>query len=265
MAGSMVYRLRVGDAAATHMSTFIKAMTAIQARLDNKSYNYIGGLHGAPEWYCWHHQASRLTPVQARLFLPWHRAYLLRLEQLLQDQVSGTALPWWEWTQDKTIPRSYSATTVNNKANPLRRYRMHVPKTANNPAISHNTVRQPGANPQARLPTKREIDDLLLDTDWASFSDRLESFHDDVHVWVGGDMMNITTAAFDPLFYAHHCMIDRVWYLWQVKHGNGGVPQALLDLPLEPFGKTFREVLDVQALGYEYGSSAIPINAGGPQ
>jgi tyrosinase len=106
----------------------------------------------------------------------------------------------------------------------------------------------------------------MLDTDWASFSDRLESYHDDVHVWVGGDMTNITTAAFDPIFYAHHCMIDRIWYLWQVKHGNGGIPQALLNLPLEPFGKTFRDVLDVQALGYEYGSAATPINvAGGPQ
>jgi len=60
---------------------------------------------------------------------------------------------------------------------------------------------------------------VLQDSDWASFSDRLESYHDDVHVWVGGDMVDITTAGYDPVFYAHHCMIDRVWYLWQVKWG----------------------------------------------
>ena len=46
MAGSMVYRLRVAEPAAAHMASFIKAMTAIQDRLDNKSYNYISGLHG---------------------------------------------------------------------------------------------------------------------------------------------------------------------------------------------------------------------------
>jgi len=263
MAGSMVYRLRVAEPNTAHMGTFIRAMTAIQARLDNKSFNFVGGLHGAPGWYCWHHQASRLTPLQARLFLPWHRAYLQRLEQILQDQVTGAALPWWDWTQDRMIPREYSVISVASKPNPLRRYRMQVPRTARNPAISHNTVRQPGSNPQSRLPSKNEIDNVLLDTDWASFSDRLESYHDDVHVWVGGDMVNITTAAFDPIFYAHHCMIDRIWYLWQVKHGNGGIPQALLNLPLEPFGKTFRDVLDVQALGYEYGAAATPINVGG--
>ena len=52
MAGSMVYRLRVASSGAAHMSLFIKAMTALQARLDNKGYNYIAGLHGAPQWYC---------------------------------------------------------------------------------------------------------------------------------------------------------------------------------------------------------------------
>ena len=57
-------------------------------------------------------------------------------------------------------------------------------------------------------------------------------------------MSDVTAAAFDPIFFAHHCMVDRLWYLWQVRHGNGGVPGDLLDLPLEPFGKTTREVLD---------------------
>jgi tyrosinase len=264
MAGSMVYRLRVASSSAAHMSIFIKAMTALQARLDNKGYNYIAGLHGAPQWYCWHHQRSPRTPVQARLFLPWHRAYLLRLEQLMQDQVPNAALPWWDWTEDQKIPAAYSSATISGKSNPLRRFHMQIPKTTRNPAINRNTTRAPGQTPGARLPTGQEINDVLQDSDWASFSDRLESYHDDVHVWVGGDMVDITTAGYDPVFYAHHCMIDRVWYLWQVKWGNGGVPQDLLDLPLQPFGKTFREVLDAQALGYEYASSAtsIPVSGG---
>jgi tyrosinase len=108
-----------------------------------------------------------------------------------------------------------------------------------------------------------DVASVLDDTDFASFSDRLEQLHDDVHVWVGGDMRQVTTAAYDPLFFAHHCMIDRIWYLWQVRHGNGGVPNALLDLELIPFGKRFRDVLDVQALGYEYAATTVPIPAGG--
>ena len=60
-------------------------------------------------------------------------------------------------------------------------------------------------------------------------------------------------------------MIDRIWYLWQVEHGNGGIPSALLDLQLLPFGKTVRDVLDVQALGYEYAAQAVPINVNGDE
>jgi tyrosinase len=263
MAGSMVYRLRTAEPTVAHMATFIRAMTAIQARLDNKGFNYIGGFHGAPNWYCWHHQRSPRTPVQARLFLPWHRAYLWQLEQLLQDQVEGAALPWWNWTEDRNIPGAYSAMSLDGKPNPLRRFHMQIPATTNNPPINRNTRRAPGITPAARLPSGPEIAGVLTDSDWASLSDRLESFHDDVHVWVGGDMLDVTTAGYDPIFYAHHCMIDRIWYLWQVKWGSGGIPQNLLDLPLEPFGKTFRDVLDVQTLGYEYGGAATPIDVGG--
>ena len=100
---------------------------------------------------------------------------------------------------------------------------------------------------------------MLADSDWASFSDRLENLHDRVHGWVGGDMGDVTTAAFDPIFFAHHCMIDRAWYLWQVRWGNGDIPSDLLNLNLTPFGKTVRDVLDVQRLGYEYAGTATAI------
>ena len=77
-------------------------------------------------------------------------------------------------------------------------------------------------------------------------------------------MTDPATAAFDPIFFAHHCMIDRIWYLWQVRHGNGGIPGDLLDLELIPFGKRVSDVLDVQALGYEYAQTAteVPIDGG---
>jgi tyrosinase len=253
----MVYRLPVGDASAAHMVGFIKAMAAAQAISDNRGYNSIAGYHGAPGWYCWHHQQSRHTPLQARLFLPWHRAYLWWLEQDLQDQVAGVALPYWDWTVQPAIPPSYAARRLATTPNPLFSTQAVVPSTT--PPIRHRTVRRPGMTPGAALPTAPEVADLLNDSDWASFSDRLEDFHDHVHVWVGGDMSDITTAAYDPIFFAHHAMIDRVWSLWQVRHGNGGIPSDLLTEALVPFNKTTTDVLDVQRLGYEYAASAAPV------
>jgi tyrosinase len=261
MAGSMVYRLRAGASQAGHMKTFREAMAAVQGITDNRGFNFIAGFHGAPGWYCWHHQFSRRTPVQSRLFLPWHRAYLWWLEQAMQDQRAGTALPWWDWTRTRTVPAAYSAAKVGTAKNPLNSSRATVPTAS--PPINKVTRRRAGQNPQASLPTAAEVADLLDDSDWASFSDRVEDMHDRVHVWVGGDMGDVTTAAFDPLFWAHHTQIDRLWYLWHVRHGINRISPDLLNLSLVPFGKQVRDVLDVQRLGYEYADSSTAIVGGG--
>jgi tyrosinase len=257
MAGTMVYRLPVGGAGAAHMRTYIQAMAAAEVLSDNRGYNHIAGFHGTPNWWCWHHQINRRTPLQARLFLPWHRAYLLWLELALQDRVAGATIPWWDWTTVRRVPPAYTARTKN----PLLSTKAFVPTAT--PPLNRRTRRAPGRNPFARLPTPAELIAVLNDPDWSSFSDGLEDLHDSVHGWVGGDMGDPTTAAFDPVFFAHHCMIDRVWSLWQVKHGNGTVPGELLPLQLPPFGKRFADVLDTQALGYEYAASAAVIPIGG--
>jgi tyrosinase len=263
MAGSMVYRLPAGDSAAPHMAAFREALRQAESVLDNRGYNYIAGFHGAPGWYCWHHQYNPRTPLQARLFLPWHRAYLWWLEQALQDFVAGVSLPWWDWTATRDVPLAYVPRRTGGQANPLHSTRAWIPTAR--PPINQRTLRAPGSNPWARLPTAEEMAWLLEESDYASFHDRLENYHDNVHNWVGGTMRDVTIAAFDPLFFAHHCMIDRIWYLWQVRHGNGGIPWELLDLPLIPFGKLTRDVLDVQRLGYEYAASSteVPLAGGG--
>lgn len=257
MPGSMIYRLPVAEAAAAHMVNFRQAMAQAEAIPDNRGYNHIAGFHGVPGQYCWHHQFSQRTPVQARLFLPWHRAYLWWLEQALQDLTPGLALPYWDWTDIARIPDAYASTQIDGQPNPLLATRMFVPTAQ--PPLDRMTRRAPGRTPGVRLPTATNIDDLVTDTDWASFSDRLEDFHDHVHVWVGGDMTDISTAAFDPVFFAHHAQIDRVWYLWQVQHGVDNFPAELLNEPLNPFGKNAGDVLNVQALGYEYAASAAAI------
>ncbi|KAL2824308.1 hypothetical protein BDW59DRAFT_162646 [Aspergillus cavernicola] len=47
----------------------------------------------------------------------------------------------------------------------------------------------------------------------------LEYIHNNIHGWVGGDfnghMSQIPVATFDPLFWLHHCNIDRIFALWQ--------------------------------------------------
>jgi tyrosinase len=48
------------------------------------------------------------------------------------------------------------------------------------------------------------------------------SFHNRVHVFVGGDM-GPSTSPNDPVFYLNHCNVDRIWEAWmqQPPQGHG--------------------------------------------
>lgn len=259
MAGSMVYRTRIQDLDTSHTVKLKAAFSKIQGIQDNRGYNHISGFHGIPGQYCWHNRRSRRTlGLEARLFLPWHRAYLWWLEQAMQDQEKGASLPWWDWTKTRKIPDIYEAANDGGVPNPLKGFTPNVPMAPDYDGIT--TSRTPGADPRFRLATTREIDNLITIRDWATFSDRLQNYHNHVHMWVGGSMTDPNVAAFDPIFFAHHSMIDRIWYLWQLKNGVATISPGLLNLPLEPFGKTVKNVLEIQELGYEYADSTASFN-----
>ncbi|MCA1731743.1 MAG: tyrosinase family protein, partial [Actinobacteria bacterium] len=93
------------------------------------------------------------------------------------------------------------------------------------------------------------INSVLDAPTFEDFSNRLENVHNDVHVWVGGTMGQVPTAGYDPLFYAHHSMIDRLWYLWQLRHPGTNPPSPIMQVALSPFPITIAQTLDIQAFG----------------
>ena len=52
-------------------------------------------------------------------------------------------------------------------------------------------------------------------------------------------------------------MIDRVWYLWQLRNGVNNIPAEYMDVILAPFRYTVRDVLNINAMGYEYAVGAV--------
>jgi tyrosinase len=68
-------------------------------------------------------------------------------------------------------------------------------------------------------------------------------------------MGSIACAAFDPIFWAHHGMIDCLWYLGSSATACN-IPPSHLNRTLAPFDITVEEVIDIGRLGYEYASSA---------
>ncbi|KAK2467606.1 hypothetical protein APHAL10511_000461 [Amanita phalloides] len=125
--------------------------------------------------------------------------------------------------------------------------------------------------------------------DWDSFSNNtehqesitnsLEGIHDQMHNHIGGTghMGEISVAAFDPIFYLHHCNIDRLVSIWSGINGgkwvcagenDGGgnftlAPRAALneDTGLAPFwstGGTFwssKQMFETEKIGYTYPAS----------
>jgi len=268
---SLTLRKNADNLSATELQALREGYRKAQQIMDNRGYNHFAGLHGIPNWYCWHHERSQHSTANANLFLPWHRAYLLNFERAIRDQTPPNVrvgLPWWDWTSATShangVPRAFSAATVSGQPNPLFRARISAPTA--NPPINRMTRRFPG-NP-ASLPTAAQVTTVLNLSQFNDFTNQLESFHDFIHGWtggnngmVGGDMGSVGTAAWDPIFWSHHCMIDRLWYSWQLKHGVNNIPPSLLNMVLEPFGMITRDVLSINSLGYEYAVASISIPA----
>lgn len=263
MAGELRARLGVQNLSADQVTAFRDAYRQMMQISDNRGYQFFAGLHGVPSWYCWHHQQNARSAQQMQLFLPWHRAYLYNFEMAMRDRVPGVTLPWWDWTlrppRQRGIPDIFGGSTAGNQPNPLATFRINLPNA--NPSLVRNTKRQPGVPND--LPAQSDVDDVLSRTDWSDFNDAIEDVHDAVHGWVSGDMGVVGTAAFDPIFWSHHAMIDRIWWLWQVRNGSGNIPTDLLDAVLAPFNFRVRDVLNVNDLGYDYAAAQAVASAGG--
>jgi tyrosinase len=223
------------------------AFGAVEGISDNRGFQFYAGLHGVPGNFCIHH-----PPAPAiSLFLPWHRAYLYFFELALRDQVPDATLAWWDWSSPRAhtngVPGLYGQRNVGGNPNPL--FRSEIDPSLGGPT---ETSREPGD--PTELPTRQQVRGALAIQRFNRFSSRLEDLHDSVHGWVGGTMGIIAWAAYDPIFWAHHTNIDRLWSLWQLNN-HPTFPQSYLDRALPPFPMTVRQTLDVSRLGYDYASS----------
>jgi tyrosinase len=277
----MIVRKNISSFKPEELEKFRTAMKKFMAIRDNRGYNFIAGFHGTPEWWCWHHEGNYREKVRrARFFLPWHRAYLKYFEDYLRDHDPSVAIPWWDWTSPLShkegVPKAYREETADNKPNPLLKYHIVVlrhPKIVDSEgreprgerehpdlSLDEDTTRDPydpnGADGMGGLPTVAIVQNALKKEDFGAFSDYLEDqIHDKVHGWCNGHMSDPTTAAYDPLFWAHHCNIDRLWWIWQLMHGNASMPTNLLDYGLAPFSYDVKSVLNIYNLGYEYATA----------
>lgn len=245
------FRKRVDLLRPSQLAQLRSALTSMMDIGDDRGWQYWAGVHGLPlPMFCQHHTA---------LFLPWHRAYLYFTELALKQAGGdpGVTLPWWDWSIAESIPAPYEPDTAEGSPNPLAGTEFNAvvlqqARQAGLPEDVTRTSRDPGAAGAGPLPSAERVRSVLELGDFWDFQTQVEQLHDDVHVWVGGTMAEIPLAAYDPLFWGHHAMVDRIWRLWQLRHPTAGVPAELIDEALPPFNITVRQTLSVTALGYDY-------------
>jgi tyrosinase len=268
------YRKSVTALTAAEITALRSGFSKMLERSDDRGYEYWAGIHGLPLPI----SCSHGTP----LFLPWHRAYLYYVEQHLLDMMpagASVSLPWWDWSTQAGIPASYADAKIpgaGDKPNPLAGAPISgIPAaqfTEENVPKADHTYRNAGpsgtGHGSAGLPSAKDVSTVLALKDFEDFSTQLEDLHNRVHIWVGGTMSEIPIAAFDPIFWAHHVMIDRLWALWQLAHPGAGVGSVSHKQPLGPFPTlTVGQTLSITALGYEYAattSSATPAESAAP-
>ncbi|WP_327321202.1 tyrosinase family protein [Streptomyces sp. NBC_01210] len=182
-------------------------------------------------------------------FLPWHRRFLIEFEQALQSVDPSVALPYWDWTKDRTAASSIWAADFLGGTGRSRDEQVmdgrfafssgNWPVTVNTDTRGFLRRNLGGAG---RLPTQADVDAALdittYDTSpWnsasaGSFRNTLEGWrgrsglHNSVHVWVGGQMTSGVSPN-DPVFWLHHAFIDKLWAQWQARHPRSGYLPAV--------------------------------------
>ena len=191
-------------------------------------------------------------------FLPWHRLQVAHMERIIGQVTghTGFAMPYWDWQVDRFLPP-----WVLDPTSPL-----------------YERERDPRAETldfqKARFAESRDVARVSGDG-FDAFcgreraAGRVEAYgHNIIHMLVGGLMGSTRTAALDPVFWLHHCNVDRVWATWHQKNGDTAYPRPWKDVSMSGFtGPDGRQtgrwvasrITSTRGLGYRYDALYAPL------
>jgi hypothetical protein len=176
------------------------------------------------------HQLANAAGIHKHAgFLPWHRAMLHYHERILGALIKNTSfrLPVWDWESKEGVCPPKFMTSGSAGGNSLgNTTRQWVARYAPDPArvaqkwanhLGSGFDRFAGEYFDLRWrPTDRPAP-------WDIEPTAADMPHKTVHNWVAGDMLKLDSAGYDPLFYMHHCGVDRLWAHRQMLRGESGV------------------------------------------
>ncbi|GMI72505.1 hypothetical protein HRI_000919800 [Hibiscus trionum] len=225
------------------------------------------------------------------LFFPFHRLYLYFYERILGKLIGDPdfALPFWNWDSPKgmTIPAIYADST--SSVYDAKRNASHQPPVLVDLDYSSdkNLSKEEMIKANLCVMYRQMVKGSKTKTLFHGKEYRMgyapdpgagtieNGIHLSVHKWVGDptqplkeDMGNFYSAGYDPLFYAHHANLDRMWNLWKTKlpkQNTDFTDADWLDSSFLFYDENanlvrvrVRDCIDSKNLGYDYQSVNIP-------
>lgn len=193
-------------------------------------------------------------------FFPWHRIYILMLENEIRKISPDIALPYWDWAFDSQDPskspiwkEEYLGTEIGSKGDCKWRCRERRP---------HCLVRNYQPGNMSTFHDRLTLAQLIQNPEisFVEFSATIEQTpHALVHATIGGigGDMSYMQSPNDPLFWLHHAFIDKIWYdrqTWKNDwYSMDGQTSMSPSSPLIPFqGYTVKDSMNLSFLCYEY-------------
>ena len=152
------------------------------------------------------------TYFQEIFFLPWHRYFVFYFEDIIRNvlQKPDFTLPYWDYLGPAPASASIPPEFRDPKS-PLYRANRNLGVNKGDPVDVGD-----GRN-RLRSTAFREMRYINQANGRIGFCPQLDGNpHGAIHVDVGDDtnMGQVPTAAGDPVFWLHHCNIDRLWESW---------------------------------------------------
>ncbi|RYP77635.1 hypothetical protein DL771_001003 [Monosporascus sp. 5C6A] len=194
----------------------VKCLKTVPSRLSDSSSDSL--------WddFSYVHRQLDLSVHFVAVFLPWHRWFVQLYENALRDDCgyNGTAV-YWDWTLDYEDPAlspvfdveaGFGGNGDNNTGcvtdGPFAGYNVSTPDDHCLQRVFNMSVLTEYAAPSI-------VNHTLAVQGYSLFRPALENNpHRGAHGAIAGDML-LNYSPNDPIFYLHHCNVDRLWWQWQ--------------------------------------------------
>lgn len=268
-----------------HGNTFKPDDAGVLCATDPEIVEKIGNTPDEP-FYCAHGETR---------FVAWHTPYIYQYELLLNkyntsEDKSYISLPYlylqnneddYSFVNEATITILYDGNEITME-NPLAAENVkYYNEKGEYKVVSRNGFLSPKDTSEVKRlnVTNKELNNVLYTERYPTFSSNavmttilhklidynpIEIPHNTLHDIIGGEggnMSEVSISAYDPLFWMHHCNIDRFFYNWMYRITDGfkktlsfpRIPEKTQHLTLAPFDNVGDGVYSADYETYPYG------------